>query len=100
MFGKVEPEPSVSHNIRNMKIEPVEVIRGGTVTCVFTAAPGSDVDVLIYSILGQHNVDQFSIAADGNIQNFKVNTTPLSAGEYLVKLQSGRDTRNGKFSVV
>ncbi len=100
MFGKVEPEPSVSHSIRSMKLEPVEVIRGGTVTCMFTAAPGKDVDVLIYSILGQYNVNEFSIAADGNIQNFKVNTAPLSAGEYMVKLQSGRDVRSGKFSVV
>gem|GEM_PF-6939725 len=100
MFGKVEPGSSIIRSIRSMKLEPLEVIRGGTVTCTFAADAGSEVNVLVYSILDQKNIDEFSMAANGNLQNFRVGTAQLSPGEYMVKVQSGRDFRSGKFNVV
>ena len=100
MFGKVQPESGIMHSITNMRLEPIEVIRGGTVTCTFASAAGSEVNVLIYDILDQKNIQEFTMTANGNLQNFKVNTAPLSAGEYMVKLQSGRDFKSGKFNVV
>jgi hypothetical protein len=100
MFGKVETGGGVPQSIRSMKLEPLEVIRGGTVTCVFAAEAGKDVNVLVYSVLDQQTIEEFSMTGNGNFQNFKVNTSPLSPGEYMIKVQSGRDFRSGKFNVV
>lgn len=100
MFGKVSPGTGIVQSIKSMKLEPIEVIRGGAVTCTFAADAGNEVNVLIYAILEQKNINEFSMTANGNLQNFRVSTVPLSPGEYMVKIQSGRDFRTGKFNVV
>jgi 5-hydroxyisourate hydrolase-like protein (transthyretin family) len=100
MFGKVNTASGIKHTITSMKLEPLEVIRGGSVTCTFTAAPSTEVNVLVYSILDQVNIQEFSMMADGNIQNFRVSTNQLEPGEYMVKIQGGRDFRTMKFNIV
>jgi predicted DNA-binding protein with PD1-like motif len=83
-----------------MKLEPVEIIRGGTVTCTFAADAGKDVNMLIYAILDQKNIEEFTMTANGSLQNFRISTAPLPPGEYMVKVQCGRDFKSGKFNVV
>jgi hypothetical protein len=58
------------------------------------------IDILVYDILEMQAVQEFSVTATGDEQSFVVNTVSLNPGEYMIKLNAGRDVKIAKFNVM
>jgi len=86
--------------IGSVSISPSKANRNENVTCRFSAQKGTQIDVLVYDILEMQNLQEFSVMATGDEQSFVVNTMSLNPGEYMVKLNAGRDVKIAKFNVM
>jgi hypothetical protein len=86
--------------IGNVSLSPSQASRTENVTCRFSAQKGTQIDILVYDILEMQAVQEFSVTATGDEQSFVVNTGSLNSGEYMVKLNAGRDVKIAKFNVM
>jgi hypothetical protein len=101
MFGRSGGKGDVIEVvIGSVSLSPSQASRNENVTCRFSAQKGTQLDILVYDILEMQAVQEFSVTATGDEQSFVVNTGSLNSGEYMVKLNAGRDVKIAKFNIM